>query len=77
LFSGGFGGAHDRTKMFASSNAMKVFDTDASKTGDLIFREDFLTRFDGDHRFYTIPHYLKWQRGLSYILYRASSSTLL
>ena len=49
LFSGGFGGAHNRAQMLAAGHAVKVVDADPGEPGDFFICKKLLTRFDGDH----------------------------
>ncbi len=58
VLSGSFGGAHERTQMFAAGDAVKVFDANSREAGDFVLGEDFLTGFDGDHCLPAILHCL-------------------
>jgi hypothetical protein len=49
LFSGGFGGAHNRAEMSAAGHAVKMLDADSREAGNFFVGKKFLTRFNGDH----------------------------
>jgi hypothetical protein len=48
--AGSFGDASQRSKVPIPGEATQVFQADASQTSNFVFGEDFLARFNSDHR---------------------------